>query len=332
MKRFLALWTAAALLLSAPALALEDIDKNEAARRAAASAVELCTDETMTDLEKLTALHDWLALNCDYGLAPDNETAYGALIRGEAVCRGYAEGMACLASAAGLDGAATYSEDMDHAWILATLEGERYFCDCTWDDGKYEKLGLIRHRFWLFDEESAWALLHYGWDSGEAVPGGDLEAAPWGAAVTRVIFSGDWAYYIDGDFRLMRCDRGTWAAEELRSFDERWPDLDPEDGKEPEIYSGLSLIGGRLYFNTPREILSVDLAGNDLRTELAPDLDGRLVYGTAVREGRLRYSLAAGPGDPDYEVLDAGVAARDAWGCPRLSLGERILSAVRALM
>jgi len=58
----------------------------------------------------------------------------------------------------------------------------------------------------------------------------------------------------------------------------------------------------------------VDLTGGDLCRELAPDTSERLLYGTAVREGRLCYSLADEPGAILYDVLDAGIPADGAWG------------------
>ena len=265
-----------ALPVSASAFSEEEEDA--AVSEAGQAAIAACIDESMTDLEKLTALHDWMCLNVDYGLTPRAETVYGALVQGKAVCVGYAAAYAYLAGLAGLEGTYTYSVSMDHAWILATLDGERYFSDCTWDDGKYQKLGLIRHAYWLFDESNAIQTNHYGWDSAESVPGGALEAAPWHDAVSRVIFSGDWAYYIDGDFCLWRCDRGTWETEPLLRLDVRWPDTDPTDGQEPELYTGLILLDERLYFNTPYAICSVDLEGGAWETVLAPEPSDRLIY------------------------------------------------------
>ena len=164
--RLFALLTAALLTVSlfvTPSSADSSDSEREAALLARGlEALAACTDDTMTDTEKLTALHDWMSLHCDYGATRRGETAYGALVEGTANCVGYAKGYAYLASLAGLDGAFTYSEELDHAWILVSLGGVRYFSDCTWDDGKHMKLGLIRHRYWLFDERNAADLGHTG--------------------------------------------------------------------------------------------------------------------------------------------------------------------------
>lgn len=315
MKRVLVLVLLFSLTLSVPALAEADTDERaDELYKAGAAAVEACIDEGMTDLEKLTALHDWLALHCDYGATKRGETAYGALVEGTGNCVGYAEGYAYLAALAGLDGTATCSPELDHAWILATIDGVRYFSDCTWDDGKHQKLGLIRHRYFLFDERNAASVGHYGWDSTESVPGGGLELVPWREAVTRVIFEGAYAYYIDGQFRLWRCDRVTWETELLWQSDARWPDTDPDDGADPELYTSLMYFGGRLFFNTPTGIFSVDTEGREIRSVLEPALDGGIcVYGAAVRDGMLCYSAAESPDAAVFDLIPVA-PVRSAWG------------------
>lgn len=314
MKRVLAILLALCALTT-PALAVSQEEMDERVYEAGMAALAACVEEDMTDVEKLTALHDWLCLHCDYGATLRGATAYGALVEGTAVCTGYAEALAYLAALAGLEGVSTYSADMDHAWILATLDGERYFCDCVWDDGKNAKMGLIRHLYWLFDESNAWETGHYGWDAQQSVPGGTLEQAPWAAAMTRVVFQGDFCWYIDEQFRLWRCDRGTWETELLLQRDERWPIWGVENSGRDGLYSGLILLEDRLIFNTPYAIYSVDLDGGDMRTLLRPDTSQGVIYGIDARDGALCYSLATEPDAVVYEVVDSGISAAGAWGC-----------------
>lgn len=313
MKRTVALFLIVCFALCTPALASTE-QADAALYEAGTAALAACTDGTMTDLETLTAIHDWLALHCDYGATRRGETAYGALVEGTGNCVGYAEGYACLAALAGLEGVSTYSAELDHAWILATLDGGRYFSDCTWDDGKYHRLGLIRHRYFLFDERSAADVGHSGWDSEEAVPGGVLEGAPWREAVTRVIFDGAYAYYIDADFRLWRCDRATWDTELLWQTDARWPDDDPEDGREPMLCTSLVYFGGRLFFNTASGVYSIDTDGREVRTVTEPALeDGTHIFGIAVRDGLFVYSTAESYGAVLYDIVPIA-PIRSAWG------------------
>lgn len=318
MKKILSMFLILAMvgaLCVTPALALTDEERDEAAAQAAQEAIAACIDEDMTDLEKLTALHDWVCLNVDYGATLRSGTVYGALVEGTAVCTGYAGAYAYLAALVGLDGVDTYSAAIDHAWILATLDdGQRYFSDTTWDDGKNAKLGLIRHSYWLFDENNAMDTNHYGWDSTESVPGGELESAPWASAVTRVIFYGDYAYYIDGDFKLWRCDRDTWETELLVQVRGQWPIWGVENSGRDGVYSGLVLLGEELVFNTPYAIYQVNLDGTDLRPLMTPDTSEGVIYGIDVRDGYLCYSIATEPDAVKYDVISSGLFAWNAWG------------------
>lgn len=301
-------------LFCVSASALSEEEMEAALLEAAQSALDQCVEESMSDLEKITVLHDWICLHVDYGPAPRSQTAYGAIVEGKAVCTGYAEGLAYLANLAGLDAVSTYSAAVDHAWILVTLDGERYFCDCTWDDGKNAKMGLIRHKYMLFNENNAADTNHVGWDSRESVPGGALEAVPWTVAVTRVIFQGEYAWYIDGEFRLIRCHRESWETEVLLDFEDRWPVWEDDSMVYTELYSGLILLRDRLYFNTPWAIYSVDTDGGHLKIEITPDTSEGLIYGIAVRDGDLCYSLATEPDAVNYDVMDSGLFCWGAWG------------------
>ena len=87
------------------------------------------------------------------------------------------------------------------------------------------------------------------------------------------------------------------------------------DGTDAEICSGLVLIDGRLYFNTPYAICSVDLGGNGFKLHvLARTAYPTLVYGIGVRSGVICYSLADDPDAVKYDVLLTDISAANAWG------------------
>lgn len=103
----------------------------------------------MKDYEKEKVLHDYLVSNCRYderyftdNMPGESYTAYGALIKGVAVCQGYAVAMNLLLEEAGIDsmlitGEGFYEEtgeNMSHAWNLVKIGGEYYHLDPTWND------------------------------------------------------------------------------------------------------------------------------------------------------------------------------------------------------
>ncbi len=100
--------------------------------------------ETMTDFEKEMQIVQYLAANVSYPYeryrtgtdTREDHCAYGALVRGEAVCEGYAEAFCWLADCCGLESRFLYGvyEKEMHDWNLVRLDGQWYHLDLTSDD------------------------------------------------------------------------------------------------------------------------------------------------------------------------------------------------------
>lgn len=115
--------------------------------------------EGMTDVQKLTALHDALIRLCRYDVdtaaetAPDGATAPfaadGALLDHKAVCAGYGRAFGMLCEAAGLKAIYVASGEMNHGWNAVRIDGETYFIDCTFDDPVPDRGEYISRRYFL---------------------------------------------------------------------------------------------------------------------------------------------------------------------------------------
>lgn len=105
-------------------------------------------DASMSDYEKVKAIHDYLVIHVNY----DNEnlenntlpeeafTAEGALLKNSAVCEGYAKAFSYLCKKAGLQAELVYGTARDntheeyHAWNQVCVNSLWYNIDVTWDD------------------------------------------------------------------------------------------------------------------------------------------------------------------------------------------------------
>ena len=112
------------------------------------------------------ALHDALAAVTEYGrtdASPLGEmgayTAYGALVDGVAVCRGYAMGYLVLLARAGITAMYVKSESMGHGWVRARLDGRWYHIDVTWDDRS-----PTSHQRFARTDKAMQALGYTGWE------------------------------------------------------------------------------------------------------------------------------------------------------------------------
>lgn len=105
-----------------------------------------------TDWETALYLHDALIRHVTYEEGPYDQTAYGALVEGKAVCMGYTMAYEYLLTRAGIDCDTVigYTDELSaamdgtlfqmdqHAWTIVTFhEGgvdRSYYVDTTWDD------------------------------------------------------------------------------------------------------------------------------------------------------------------------------------------------------
>ena len=117
---------------------LEDaIDKIEKIRN------DLVNANYNNDIEKIQAAHNYLIENVEYSkeIKDDMYGIYGALVKGEAVCNGYAkafkyilDGMnipCVLVSGIGIN---SNGETESHAWNYVLIKDVWYAVDVTWDD------------------------------------------------------------------------------------------------------------------------------------------------------------------------------------------------------
>ena len=118
---------------------------------------EIITDG-MTDLEKETAIYDWLVNNVNYDWRHQDvmvETPrtsyqpYGGLVAREAVCLGYATSFQLLMDLADVEcvtvTGACFNSGEHHAWNMVRLQDEWYCVDVTWD-ANYREQGVSSGR------------------------------------------------------------------------------------------------------------------------------------------------------------------------------------------
>lgn len=113
--------------------------------------IESIIKKDMTDFQKELAIHDYIINNTRYdidnyynGSIPwESYTSYGALVKGVAVCQGYANAMSKLLTLAGIENMIITGKANGeaHAWNLAKLDGQWYHVDVTWDDPIFYKNG-----------------------------------------------------------------------------------------------------------------------------------------------------------------------------------------------
>ncbi|MBQ7689333.1 MAG: hypothetical protein IJT27_08975 [Clostridia bacterium] len=100
-------------------------------------------------------IHDALCEKCAYASGANADTAYGALIQGQAVCEGYSLGAKLLFDLAGIQSfvvmgkaSAPETPETTHMWNVLQVDGDWYYLDCTWDDPVVsDGASFVRHAY-----------------------------------------------------------------------------------------------------------------------------------------------------------------------------------------
>lgn len=95
------------------------------------------TDDSMSDIEKVKVLHDWVCEHTRYAdniNDPEYHTDASILLNDSTVCEGYSKACNLLFHYAGIE--SYYVHSFDHAWNIVKLGGHYFHVDSTWDDGE----------------------------------------------------------------------------------------------------------------------------------------------------------------------------------------------------
>ncbi|MBQ6011010.1 MAG: hypothetical protein IJL17_20940 [Kiritimatiellae bacterium] len=143
-----------------------------------------CINGVVDEVEKALRLHDYLVRVCEYDVrakekhdpSPEARTAYSALVRGKAVCEGYAMAYRHLLNAAGIVSDVVTSSD--HIWNYVRIAGRWYHVDVTFDDpvyvGSVPSGNKISHENFMMSDKKARKTRHEAWDA-HGLPAADDE-------------------------------------------------------------------------------------------------------------------------------------------------------------
>lgn len=145
---------------------------SDAAQAEAERVVDELITSNMSDYEVVKTLHDYLVTHCDYDYRVDignmpfiSHQAEGALLKGTAVCSGYAKAYEAMLDAAGIPNETiTGYAGGYHAWNLVQVDGQWYHVDTTWDDPTTQGGDYIRYTYFLKSDKVMASRSHRGWE------------------------------------------------------------------------------------------------------------------------------------------------------------------------
>lgn len=146
---------------------------SDAALAEADRVVDVLVTNSMSDYDVVKVLHDYLVTHCDYDYRVDignmpfvSHQAEGALLKGTAVCSGYAKAYEALLDAAGIPNETiTGFAGGYHAWNLVQVDGQWYHVDTTWDDPTTRGGDYICYRYFLKSDKVMVSRSHRDWEA-----------------------------------------------------------------------------------------------------------------------------------------------------------------------
>lgn len=98
-----------------------------------------------TAIAKEKKIHDLIATHTKYAKNAYDQTVYGVLVKGKALCAGYAQAFLMLCNKAGIKAIIVTSDT--HAWNKVKLSEKWYNVDCTWDDRDGDLSEVCRYTY-----------------------------------------------------------------------------------------------------------------------------------------------------------------------------------------
>lgn len=268
----------------------------------------------MSDWQIALSIHDYLAANAAYDESITYRSGYDLLVRGTAVCRGYAEAYQDLLLRAGIPCRYVSSKEMDHAWNLVQIGGNWYHVDVTWDDPISNIQGRVQHEYFLLsdyaisDEDHE----HFGWATDIACTDTTLdEDRFWQDVASQICYLDAYTsyvrYYDEGAYNIYLRDEVTGELTVFGWLDPNYIDIGY--GSYNYYNHGLSLWNGRVYYSDMECVYSRLPDGSDWRVEYTlPVYDYyKVICGSFVKDGTIFLQLK----DHENEMLTITVPTLD---------------------
>lgn len=246
-----------------------------------------CTD----DFSKAALLHDELVLDGQY-LIPDS-TNYTMMVNKFGKCENYTRVYAYLLGQAGIRTEIVDSDQMNHEWLKVCIDGKYYNVDLTWDDPLYDKPGLVGHSYFLLSD-SAISSDHNDYkiiNNADDTRFDNSSLHSFCSKLCKYDPDKTEVYAADEDSKkIVRYNYVTNSSATVIDLSGTYWTA-ASGGVWQNIYTGMDIFDGVLYYNIPDAIMSYDLSTGKKSVVYSNTFDNDF-YGLRIREGKL-YGITA---------------------------------------
>ena len=248
-------------------------------------------DDSMNDVEKALAVHDYFELHYCYDYSYSNYTKEELFIEKTGVCAAYARGYQyILTNYLRIPCLYIISEDMNHAWNLIKIDDNWYHVDCTWDDS----INGCRHlHFMVSDEAMADSeRKHYNWESPNKATDTSYDNYFWKKVNSAILKVGGYYYYAAQDEYVHKRNPETGEDTGIYKIDSRWPCYEKAGYFWRGCFAQIAYYDGRIYVSNKSNIVSMDVNGANVRELVSQDPSEGYIYGMVLNGNTLTYDIS----------------------------------------
>lgn len=290
--------------------------------------------DSMSDLEKALAIHDYIVMDCEYDYRnyldssmPDNDfSMLGPIYEKTAVCQGYALAFQYYMNVLGIP-CETISGG-NHMWNLIEINGEWYHLDCTWDDPVWDMTGRVRHTYFLgsdtlFAGTETGSSHQWNADSFRACTDTtyDVLTTVLKSSSSQMVYQTDdmfW-YFVDEDNQIVKAKiTDSFTAQELtviKKVNASWPVWDKPGYTYVGSYMTIAASDNYIFYHTANKIYRLNYDGSGEVIIAEPDTSANgYIYGIKLEGSKLKYCLMKVPSKEERTygyVTETGVTVKE---------------------
>ncbi len=267
----------------------------------------------MTDAEKVLVVNDYMCMNYEYDTTLSADGAYelyGVMINKTGVCDSYSKAFLYVMNRLGIECKRMVSDEINHAWNCVKINGKWYHVDVTWNDPVKDNIGRVSHDYLLVSDyninENYSAggrnQQHYGWkDIGITCDSDIYENAVWRNSSRGIVFDSENMYMFTKNRQLQAVSRKSGSVKTLYTISEYYP---AQGGYYwMGCFANIILLNGKIYFNTPKKIYSINKDGTGLTLFKDLSSESGCIYGMRSVGNTVYYGLGT---DPNSRISVSG--------------------------
>lgn len=311
----------------------EEIDAVGNAITAELNKIKNLLDDSMSDMEKVLVVHDYIAASYEYDTTlftnPGKESRRldSMVLKKKGVCQGYASLFKYVMDNIGIECENVLSDECSHVWnkvkISADDESEEkwYNIDVTADDPLMDMASNISHSQFLVNDNEIKTLnpeLHSAWNTykwDNKTPATVSDSTDFSSSVIHdiggqiVYKDGIWYGFLSSDnsnhnaLSVIDIKNNDVIPRYTTSSDFKWFVSGSKSSYYPSQISSMVLLDGNIYFNSPNQIYMYNPKTNsadviyDFETKNPDynDISKTYIFGIRVRNNRMHIEYTTQP-------------------------------------